>query len=98
MPKDNEHNLRINYMIQARVRPPHFICFVNSRGLFDPAYERFLLRNMAKEFGMNGIPLRVTLRSTNNRENKRASTVRRKKSKMQERMDELRKKYGNFGA
>ena len=67
LPKDNQHTLKINYLIQARVRPPHFIFFINTRGLFEPYYERFLLRNLAKEFKMDGIPLRLTLRSTNNR-------------------------------
>lgn len=34
LPKDREHTLRINYLIQARVRPPHFIFFLNAKGLF----------------------------------------------------------------
>ena len=34
LPKDNEHMLKINYLIQARVRPPHFIFFLNSKKLF----------------------------------------------------------------
>jgi GTP-binding protein len=34
MPRDNEHTLKINYLIQARVRPPHFVFFLNSRDLF----------------------------------------------------------------
>jgi GTP-binding protein len=48
LPKDNEHNLRINYIIQGRVRPPHFIFFVNAKHLFLPAYLRFLMRNLSK--------------------------------------------------
>lgn len=48
IPKDDKgHTFRLNYMIQARVRPPHFIFFVNSKNLFNPAYERFLMRNLA---------------------------------------------------
>lgn len=86
LPKDREHSLRINYMIQARVRPPHFIFFLNSKELFEPYYERFLLRNLAKEFKMDGVPLRLTLRSTNNRENKRVKRTTRKQSQMRERM------------
>lgn len=34
LPKDNEMTLKINYLIQARVRPPHFIFFVNNKKLF----------------------------------------------------------------
>ena len=97
LPKDNEHILKINYLIQARVRPPHFIFFLNSKKLFEPFYERFLLRNLAKEFKMDGIPLRLTLRSTNNRENKRNKPKERKQSEMRDKMEDLKKKYGNFG-
>lgn len=31
LPKDSEQTLRINYVIQARTRPPHFIIFVNKK-------------------------------------------------------------------
>eukprot|EP00919_Chromeraceae_sp_WS-2016_P049944 GHVR01118390.1.p1 GENE.GHVR01118390.1~~GHVR01118390.1.p1 ORF type:complete len:101 (-),score=2.33 GHVR01118390.1:1283-1585(-) len=67
LPKCNDHSLRINYLIQARVRPPLFIFFVNSKSLFKDNYMRFVTDNMAKEFNMDGIPLRTTLRSTNNK-------------------------------
>jgi GTP-binding protein len=70
LPKAEDHALKINYLIQARVRPPHFIFFVNAKYLFAGHYERFLLRNLAKEFKMDGVPLRLTIRSSNNRENK----------------------------
>jgi GTP-binding protein len=97
MPRDKEHTLKINYLLQARVRPPHFVFFLNARGLFEKPYERFLMRNLAKEFGMSGVPLRLTLRSTNKRENRDVKPRERKQSKMKERMEELKKKYGNFG-
>lgn len=48
LPKTQEFNLRINYMIQAKVRPPHFIFFVNTKYLFKDNYMRFLLDNLAK--------------------------------------------------
>jgi GTP-binding protein len=87
LPKQREHSLKINYMIQARVRPPHFIIFLNARDLFESHYERFLLRNLANEFKMDGVPLRLTLRSTNNKENKRAKRTTRKQSEMSEKME-----------
>ena len=96
-PSDHKHTLNINYLIQARVRPPHFIFFVNSRGLFETQYERFLMRNMAKEFKMDGIPLRITVRSSNNKENKGVQKKERKQSKLKKKMEDLKAKYGNFG-
>lgn len=82
LPKDEDHSLRINYMIQARVRPPHFVCFVNAKHLFAGHYERFLMRNLAQEFKLDGVPLRLTLRSSNHRENKRNTPKDRKQSPM----------------
>lgn len=87
LPKDNEHVLKINYLIQARVRPPHFIFFLNTRGLFEPHYERFLLRNLSSEFKLDGVPLRLTLRSTNNKENKYVRPRQRKQSVMRDKME-----------
>lgn len=69
LPKDGEMTLKINYLIQARVRPPHFIFFVNNKKIFKDNYMRFVTQNIADEFKMDGIPLRITLRSTNNKEN-----------------------------
>lgn len=48
MPKDAETTLKINYLIQARVRPPHYIFFVNNKMIFKANYMRFLLKNMAQ--------------------------------------------------
>lgn len=69
------------------MRPPHFIFFVNSKNLFMKHYERFILRNLATEFAMDGIPLRITLRSTNHRDNHRPAPVQRKQSLLKRKMD-----------
>lgn len=47
---------------------------------------------------MEGIPIRNSLRSTNNKENKLKikNKTPRKMSKMNVKMDELKKKYGDF--
>ena len=95
--------LKINYLIQARVRPPHFIFFVNSKNIFKDNYLRFVTENMSKEFKMDGIPLRISLRSSNNNENKIKEQKNRKERKpkkvspMKVKMEELKKKYDNFG-
>ncbi len=76
--------LKINYLIQARVRPPHFIFFVNNKAMFKDNYLRFVTKNLAEQFQMDGIPLRNTLRSTNNNQNKlkKKSEAPKKMSKM----------------
>lgn len=98
LPKEDQKQLKINYLIQARVRPPLFIFFINSKALFKPNYMRFVMRNMAKQFQLDGIPLRGTLRSTNNSEKKYQKNKKEKKvSPTRQKMENLKKKYGNFG-
>ena len=78
--------MKINYIIQARVRPPHFIFFVNKKLIFKNNYLRFLLKNIAEEFQLDGIPLRHTLRSTNNKENVRKKLKSNEKVNRQTKM------------
>lgn len=73
LPKLDDATLKINYLIQASVRPPHFVFFVNNKKMFKDNYMRFVTGNMAQEFKMDGIPLKVSLRSTNNKENEKKS-------------------------
>lgn len=40
--------LNISYLIQARVRPPHFVFFVNNKRIFKDNYLRFVTDNIAK--------------------------------------------------
>lgn len=52
---------------------------------------------------MDGIPFRLSLRSTNNKENedkakaKSGEGAKRKPNPVKEKMGELKKKYNNFG-
>jgi hypothetical protein len=46
---------------------------------------------------MDGVPLRLTMRSSNNKENKRVTPKERGESKLNKKMADLKKKYGNFG-
>lgn len=48
LPKDHEMTLKINYLLQAKVRPPHFVFFVNNKKLFKDNYLRFVTDNLAK--------------------------------------------------
>ena len=42
LPKADEKALKINYIIQARIRPPVFVFFVNNKSLFKDNYMRFV--------------------------------------------------------
>ncbi len=61
-PTDKGKRLKILYVTQASTKPPTFVVFVNSKDLFHFSYERYLVNQIRKEFGMEGTPIRVIVR------------------------------------
>ncbi len=61
-PTDKGRRLKILYMTQASVKPPTFVCFVNSAELFHFSYQRYLENRIRETFGMQGTPIRFIIR------------------------------------
>jgi len=61
-PTDKGKRLRIYYMTQASTKPPTFVVFVNDKKLFHFSYERYLVNQIRKEFGLIGTTVRVIVR------------------------------------
>lgn len=61
-PTDKGRKLRLYYMTQASTKPPTFVVFVNDKKLFHFSYERYLVNQLRKEFGMQGTPVRIISR------------------------------------
>ena len=61
-PTDKGKRLKIYYMTQASTKPPTFVVFVNDKELFHFSYERYLINQIRKEFGMVGTPIRIIVR------------------------------------
>lgn len=61
-PTDKGKRLKVLYMTQASIKPPTFVIFVNSKELFHFSYERYLVNQIRKEFGLTGTPIRVIVR------------------------------------
>lgn len=61
-PTDKGKRLRIFYMTQATTKPPTFVVFVNDKDLFHFSYERYLVNQIRKEFGLVGTPVRIIVR------------------------------------
>ena len=61
-PTDKGKRLRIFYMTQASTKPPTFVVFVNDKTLFHFSYERYLINQIRKEFGLMGTPVRMIVR------------------------------------
>ena len=61
-PTDKGRRLKIYYMTQAGTRPPHFVCFCNDAKLFHFSYQRYLENQIRATFGLEGTPIRLTIR------------------------------------
>lgn len=67
-PTDKGKRLRIFYMTQATTKPPTFVVFVNDKQLFHFSYERYLINQIRKEFGLTGTPVRMIVREKNEKD------------------------------
>lgn len=61
-PTDKGKRLKIYYMTQASIRPPTFVCFVNSKELFHYSYQRYLDNQIREVFGLEGTPTKFVIR------------------------------------
>ena len=61
-PTDKGKRLKIFYGTQASTKPPTFVIFVNNKELFHFSYERYLVNQFRKEFGLQGTPVRIMVR------------------------------------
>lgn len=52
-------NVKFYYLTQTKQKPPSFIAFANQPKGVTPSYRRFLVNQIQKEFGLEGIPLRI---------------------------------------
>ncbi len=64
-PTDKGKRLKIFYGTQASTKPPTFVIFVNDKNLFHFSYERYLVNQIRKEFGLEGTPVRIIVREKN---------------------------------
>jgi GTP-binding protein len=61
-PTDKGRRLKIYYMTQTGVKPPHFVIFCNDARLFHFSYQRYLENQIRGVFGLEGTPIRITIR------------------------------------
>lgn len=61
-PSDKGRRLKIYYITQTGVRPPHFVIFCNSRELFHFSYQRYIENQIRAVFGLEGTPVRISIR------------------------------------
>ena len=67
-PTDKGRRLKIYYMTQASTKPPHFVIFCNDARLFHFSYPRYLENQIREVFGLQGTPVRITIRQKGDKE------------------------------
>lgn len=67
-PTDKGRRLKIYYMTQVSVKPPHFVAFCNDARLFHFSYQRYLENQIRAVFGLTGTPIRLTVRQKGDKE------------------------------
>ena len=67
-PSDKGKRLKIYYMTQVGVCPPHFVVFCNERKLFHFSYQRYLENCIRNVFGLEGTPVIMSIREKGDKE------------------------------
>ena len=67
-PTDKGRRLKIYYMTQVGIQPPHFVVFCNDARLFHFSYQRYLENQIRNTFGLEGTPIKLTIRQKGDKE------------------------------
>ena len=65
-PAVSGRRLRLNYITQAKTRPPSFVLFCTRADALPEAYKRYLVNSLRENFELPGTPIRLTLREKDN--------------------------------
>lgn len=65
-PAVSGRRIKLRYATQVKARPPHFAIFGNQLDSLPEAYRRYLVNSMRESFNLPGVPIRLTVRTTEN--------------------------------
>jgi len=65
-PAVSGRRLKLNYITQAKARPPSFILFCSRADAVPQSYLRYLIHSLREAFDLPGTPVRITLREKAN--------------------------------
>lgn len=67
-PTDRGRRLKIYYITQVGIQPPHFVIFCNEKKLFHFSYQRYIENQIRATFGLEGTPIKITVREKGEKE------------------------------
>jgi GTPase len=65
-PLAHGRRIRLRFMTQIKIRPPTFVLSVSQPEELGDDYLRFLMNRLRDDFGLPGVPLRLTMRKPKN--------------------------------
>ena len=65
-PAVSGRRLKLNYITQAKARPPSFVVFCSRADAIPESYLRYLVNSIRGAFDLPGTPIRITLREKDN--------------------------------
>lgn len=65
-PAVSGRRIKIRYMTQPKSRPPYFAVFGNQLTSLPEAYKRYLVNGLRETFDLPGVPIRISLRTSDN--------------------------------
>jgi GTP-binding protein len=65
-PAVSGRRIRLDYITQAKSRPPSFVLFLSRADAVPDAYRRYLVNSLRETFKLPGTPIRLTLREKRN--------------------------------
>jgi GTPase len=65
-PAVSGRRLKLNYITQAKTRPPSFVLFCTRADAVPDAYKRYVINSLRETFELPGTPIRLTLREKDN--------------------------------
>ena len=65
-PAVHGRRIRLRYVTQPKARPPTFALFGNQLKALPESYLRYLQNTLRKTFGLNGTPIRFSVRTSTN--------------------------------
>ena len=65
-PMAKGRRVRLRYITQVKARPPSFVVFASVPEALPDSYHRYLVNGLREDFGLAGVPIRLTLRRGRN--------------------------------
>ena len=65
-PNQSGKEVRLKYITQITTNPPCFLLFSNRPSSVLDSYKRYLINNLRKEFDLEGVPIKINVRSSKN--------------------------------